>query len=123
MDPLEGFTYRGSFSNLQAALEEHQVSAVVGERLQSPHQAKDNTSVKEYGMATIGDYQALTNDTVSQAKNRLGRLDKHIARLDRLQHHYRQQSDEIGKLIFHAGETMGSMVRLDAIEYPEKEQD
>ena len=30
MDPLEGFTYRGSFSNLQAALEEHQVSALEG---------------------------------------------------------------------------------------------
>ena len=111
MDP---FRYAGKVSNLVSALE--------GERLQSPHH-QDNTSVKECNMATIGDYQALTNDTVSQAKNRLGRLDKHIARLDRLQHHYRQQSDEIGKLIFHAGETMGSMVRLDAIEYPEKEQD
>ena len=111
MDPL---LYIGKVSNLVSALE--------GQAHEPVHQL-DNTSVKEYGMATIGDYQPLTNDTVSQAKNRLGRLDKHIARLDRLQHHYRLQSDEIGKLIFHAGETMGSMVRLDAIEYPEKEQD
>jgi len=122
MDPLKAFNYRGSFSNLQTSWEEHQVSALVGEIVTSPHH-QDNTSVKENGMATIGDYQALTSDTVSQAKNRLGRLDNHIARLDRLQHHYRQQSDEIGKLIFHAGETMGSMARLDAIKYPEKEQD
>ena len=52
MDPLEGFTYRGSFSNLQAALEEHQVSALEGQAHEPVHQP-DNTIVKEHGMEDI----------------------------------------------------------------------
>ena len=97
MDLLEAFNYRGSFSNLQAALEEHQVSALEGEIATSPHQ-QDNTIVKEHGMDDIKDTLA---QRLEQQKAKLDKIVTHRRRILRLDNHWRVQEDQARNIISH----------------------
>ena len=98
MDPLEGFTYRGSFSNLQAALEEHQVSASVGEIVTSPHQ-QDNIIVKEhYDMEEIRDSLA---QAVESAEVKLHKIVTHRRKILRIDKHWQEKEDQLRNTITH----------------------
>ena len=97
MDLLEAFNYRGSFSNLQAALEEHQVSALDGEIATSPHQ-QDNTIVKEHGMDDIKDTLA---QRLEQQKVKLDRINNHRRRILSIDNHWRIQEDQARNIISH----------------------
>ena len=97
MDPLEGFTYRGSFSNLQAALEEHQVSALEGQAHEPVHQP-DNTIVKEHGMEDIKDTLA---QRLEQQKAKLDRINNHRRRILSIDNHWRIQEDQARNIISH----------------------
>jgi len=97
MDPLEGFTYRGSFSNLQAALEEHQVSALEGEIVTSPHQ-QDNIIVKEHGMEEIRDSLA---QAVESAEVKLHKIVTHRRKILRIDKHWQEKEDQLRNTITH----------------------
>ena len=98
MDPLEGFTYRGSFSNLQAALEEHQVSALEGQAHEPVHQP-DNTIVKEhYDMEEIRDSLA---QAVESAEEKLHKIVTHRRKILRIDKHWQEKEDQLRNTITH----------------------
>ena len=97
MDLLEAFNYRGSFSNLQAALEEHQVSALEGQAHEPDHQP-DNTIVKEHGMDDIKDTLA---QRLEQQKVKLDRINNHRRRILSIDNHWRIQEDQARNIISH----------------------
>ena len=102
MDP---FIYIGKVSNLVSALE--------GERLQSPHH-QDNTSVKENGMEDIRDTLA---ERLETQKLKLAGIVNHRRRIMGIDNHWRMQEDQARNIVSH-GQSL-----LWAIDNKQQEQD
>ena len=103
---MDTFIYIGKVSNLVSALE--------GERLQSPHQAKDNTSVKENGMEDIRDTLA---ERLETQKLKLAGIVNHRRRIMGIDNHWRMQEDQARNIVSH-GQSL-----LWAIDNKQQEQD